>query len=114
MKEKMNQPFYYPETPQGTWKSFMQIVMDNLKEGTITAYDDDKFILPKNYNEIMKGTEKTHKKTLIRPGTEIEYDTTIIETFQTIDVKKLDTQGTVGIRSSTVNARMQDPRDLPA
>ena len=89
LKEKMNQPFYYPESPQGTWKSFMQIVIDNLKEGTITAYDDDKFILPKNYNEIMKENEKTHKKTLIRPGTEIEYDTTIVETFQTTNVTKL-------------------------
>jgi gliding motility associated protien GldN len=89
MKEKMNQPFYYPETPQGTWKSFMQIVLDNLKEGTITAYEDDKFILPRNFNEIMKSSEKTIKKTLIRPGTEIEYDTSYVETFQATAVTKL-------------------------
>jgi gliding motility associated protien GldN len=89
MREKLNQPFYYPETPQGTWKSFMQIVLDNLKEGTITAYEDDKFILPRNYNEIMKSSEKTIKKTLIRPGTEIEYDTSYTETFQATAVTKL-------------------------
>jgi gliding motility associated protien GldN len=89
MKEKMNQPFYYPETPQGSWKSFMQIVLDNLKEGTITPYEDDKFILPRRYEEIMKSSEKTIKKTLIRPGTEIEYDTTYTEVFQPTAVTKL-------------------------
>jgi gliding motility associated protien GldN len=89
MKEKMNQPFYFPETPQGTWKSFMQIVLDNLKEGTITAYEDDKFILPRNYNEIMKQSEKTIKKTLLREGTDVEYDTTYTESFQSTAVTKL-------------------------
>ena len=89
MKEKMNQPFYFPETPQGTWKSFMQIVLDNLKEGTITAYEDDKFILPRNYNEIMKQSERNIKKTLLREGSDVEYDTTYTESFQPTDVKKL-------------------------
>ncbi len=54
----------------------MQIVLDNLKEGTITAYQDDKFILPITYNEIMKQSERTIKKTLLREGTDVEYDTT--------------------------------------
>jgi gliding motility associated protien GldN len=89
MKEKMNQPFYFPETPQGTWRSFMQIVLDNLKEGTITAYEDDKFILPRNYNEIMKQSEKTTKKTLLREGTDQEYDTTITQAFDPAAVTKL-------------------------
>ena len=89
MKEKMNQPFYFPETPQGTWKSLMQIVLDNLKEGTITAYEDDKFILPRNYNEIMKQSERNIKKTLLREGSDVEYDTTYTESFQPTDVKKL-------------------------
>jgi gliding motility associated protien GldN len=89
MKEKMNQPFYFPETPQGTWKSFMQIVLDNMKEGTITAYEDDKFILPRNYNEIMKQSERTIKKTLFREGTDVEYDTTYTESFQASAVTKL-------------------------
>jgi gliding motility associated protien GldN len=89
MKEKMNQPFYFPETPQGTWKSFMQLVLDNMKEGTITSYEDDKFILPRNYNEIMKQSERTIKKTLLREGTDIEYDTTYTESFQATAVTKL-------------------------
>lgn len=89
MKEKMNQPFYFPETPQGAWKSFMQIIMDNMKEGTITAYEDDKFILPRNYNEIMKQSEKNIKKTLLREGSDVEYDTTIIDSFDPKSVTKL-------------------------
>jgi gliding motility associated protien GldN len=89
MKEKMNQPFYFPETPQGTWRSFMQIVLDNLKEGTITAYEDDKFILPRNYNEIMTQSEKKIKKTLLREGTDVEYDTSYTETFNPTLVTKL-------------------------
>jgi len=89
MKEKMNQPFYFPETPQGTWKSFMQIVLDNMKEGAITAYEDDKFILPRNYNEIMKQSEKTIKKTLLREGTDVEYDTSYTEVFNPMLVTKL-------------------------
>ena len=89
MKEKMNQPFYFPETPQGTWKSFMQLVLDNMKEGTITSYEDDKFILPRNYNEIMKQSERTIKKNLLREGTDVEYDTTYTESFQATAVTKL-------------------------
>lgn len=89
MKEKMNQPFYFPETPQGTWRSFMQIILDNLKEGTITAYEDDKFILPRNYNELMKQSEKPIKKTLLREGTDVEYDTTYTDSFDPKVVTKL-------------------------
>jgi len=61
----------------------------NMKEGTITAYEDDKFILPRNYNEIMKQSEKNIKKTLLREGTDVEYDTTYTEIFQATAVFKL-------------------------
>ena len=30
MREKINQPFYYPEQPQNTWKSFVQILIDGI------------------------------------------------------------------------------------
>ena len=35
MREKMNQPMYYPETPHNNWRSFMTIMMDAIKEGPI-------------------------------------------------------------------------------
>ncbi|RLD62320.1 MAG: gliding motility protein GldN [Bacteroidetes bacterium] len=60
-RQKINHPFYYPETPQGNWKSFMRIVMDAIREGSITAYDptgDDMFLVPYTYSEIEKKFSK--------------------------------------------------------
>jgi len=54
MREKMNQPFYYPLTPQNNWKSLMTIIWDGLREGTIVAYsaDVDQFLTPITFNEV--------------------------------------------------------------
>jgi gliding motility associated protien GldN len=62
LRQKINQPFYYPEVPQKEWKNFMTVVMDALREGTITAYDaskDDHFTIPLTYQEIEKKYSKT-------------------------------------------------------
>ncbi|MCX6268142.1 MAG: gliding motility protein GldN [Bacteroidetes bacterium] len=92
MREKMNQTFYFPEKPQNDWKSFMQIIMDGLKEGTITAYAafPDQFAVPNTYKELMDQLQKTEKKTLKRPYEPYdEYDTTIVNDFKAADVKIL-------------------------
>jgi gliding motility associated protien GldN len=92
MKEKMNQTFYFPEKPQNNWKSFMQIVLDGLKEGTITAYSalTDQFLVPNTYKELMDQLQTTKKLTLKRPYEPYdEYDTTITKTFESVDVKIL-------------------------
>ena len=92
MKEKMNQPFYFPEKPQNNWKSFMTIVMDGLKEGTITAYSaiNDQFLVPSTYKEIMDQLQSSKKMTLKRPYEPYdEYDTVITKTFEPSDVKML-------------------------
>ena len=39
LREKLNQPFYFPEKPQFGWRSLAQIIWDQIKEGTITAYN---------------------------------------------------------------------------
>ncbi len=55
LRQKMNLPFYYPETPQKGWKNLMTVIMDAIREGTITAYDptkDDQFLVPMTYQEI--------------------------------------------------------------
>jgi len=54
LRQKMNQPLYYPETRQKGMKNFMTVLMDALREGTITAYDpsDDQFLIPMTYQEI--------------------------------------------------------------
>jgi gliding motility associated protien GldN len=92
LREKMNQTFYFPEKPQNNWKSFMQIVLDGLKEGTITAYSalSDQFLVPNTYKELMDQLQKTEKKTLKRPYEPYdEYDTTIVNEFKAADVKTL-------------------------
>jgi gliding motility associated protien GldN len=62
MREKINQPFYYPVQPQNGRRSFMQVILDALKEGSITAYDagigNDEFLVPITLAEIMKNLSK--------------------------------------------------------
>ncbi|OQX81861.1 MAG: hypothetical protein B6D61_00065 [Bacteroidetes bacterium 4484_249] len=55
LRQKINHPFFYPETPQKGWKNFMTVIIDAVREGTITAYDpnkDDQFLVPYTYQEI--------------------------------------------------------------
>jgi gliding motility associated protien GldN len=93
MREKMNQPFYYPEQPQNGWRSFITIVLDAMKEGTITAYSaktDDQFLVPITYKELMDQLRTTRKVTLPRPDNpEEKFDTVITTDFYYTDVKKL-------------------------
>ena len=57
MRQKMNQPFYYPIEPHNNWRNFITVIMDALKEGSITAYDvsggTDEFLVPLNYQEMI-------------------------------------------------------------
>ena len=92
MREKMNQPFYFPEKPQNSWRSFIQIIMDGLKEGTITAYSSlsDQFLTPSTYKELMDQLQSTKKMTLKRPYEPYDdYDTVIQKDFRSADVKSL-------------------------
>jgi len=93
LREKMNQPFYYPVQPQNGWKSFAQIILDAMKEGTITAYSpntDDQFLVPVTYKELMNQLTTTKKVTLSRPDNPDEkFDTIITTEFSPEDVKKL-------------------------
>jgi gliding motility associated protien GldN len=92
MREKINQPFYFPMTPQNGWRSFIQIVMDAMKEGTIQAYSElsDQFLYPITYKELMDKMETTKKVTLKRPDNpDIEFDTVITQHFNPSDVYKI-------------------------
>jgi gliding motility associated protien GldN len=93
LREKLNQPFYYPVQPQNGWKSFAQIVLDAMKEGTITAYSpntDDQFLVPVTYKELMTQLTTTKKVTLSRPDNpDDKFDTIITTEFSPEDVKKL-------------------------
>ena len=92
MREKMNQPFYFPEQPQDKWRSFVQIIMDGLQEGTITGYSimSDQFLYPVTYKEIVDQLDKHQKVTLPRPDNpEEKFDTVIVKKFEASDVKKI-------------------------
>ncbi|MBR4157253.1 MAG: gliding motility protein GldN [Bacteroidales bacterium] len=67
-RQKMNQGFYFPVTPQGNWKNLYTILMDALEEGIITAYNaninvDSKgdFKEKMTFNEIIKQHERETK-----------------------------------------------------
>jgi gliding motility associated protien GldN len=92
MREKINQPFYFPMTPQNSWRSFMQIIIDALKEGTIQGYSElsDQFLYPISYKELMDKLESTKKVTLKRPDDPTqEFDTIITQKFNPSDVYKI-------------------------
>lgn len=92
MREKINQPFYFPMTPQNGWRSFIQIIIDAMKEGTIQAYSElsDQFLYPITYKELMDKLETTKKVTLKRPDNpDLEFDTVITQHFNPSDVYKI-------------------------
>jgi gliding motility associated protien GldN len=92
MREKMNQPFYFPEKPQNSWRSFVQIIMDGLKEGTVTAYssESDQFLVPLTYKELLDKMERSDTVKLPRPDNpDILFDTVIKTEFDPANVKKL-------------------------
>lgn len=71
LRQKMNHPFFYPETPQKGWKNFMTHVIDAIREGTITAYDptkDDQFLIPYTYQEIENKFTSTDTLPVVDPN----------------------------------------------
>ena len=94
LRQKINQPFYYPETPQKGWKNFMTVIMDAIREGTITAYDptnDDQFLVPLTYQEIENKFSKVDTVPIVDPNNPqriIRYDV-VKEDFRSSDVQRL-------------------------
>lgn len=93
LREKINHPFYYPIVPHNGWKSFMTIVMDALREGSITAYETtetDEFLIPLTYEEIMGRLERSDSVQLQRAVPPYDYyDTVIVTKFNSQDIKRI-------------------------
>lgn len=71
----------------------MTVIMDALKEGSITAYDatspTDEFIVPLTYKELMSNLERTDTVPMQRPYPPYDwYDTIMSKKFQPLDVKR--------------------------
>ncbi|MAE09045.1 MAG: hypothetical protein CL661_09840 [Bacteroidetes bacterium] len=93
-RQKFNQKFYYPIDSQVSWKSFIMIVLDALKEGgRMTAYDisnTDELLVPITYNEIVGRQIDTIHQISRRPYPPYEeYDTTIYTDFDPTKVMRL-------------------------
>jgi len=93
MRQKMNQPFYYPVVPHNNWRNFVTVIMDALKEGSITAYDissTDEFLVPLTFQEIISRQIDTVHRTLTRPYPPYDqYDTVIYSEFDPGKVTRL-------------------------
>jgi gliding motility associated protien GldN len=94
LRQKLNHPFYYPETPQKNWKNFMTVIMDAVREGTITAYDptkDDQFLVPLTYQEIDKKFSKTDTVPIYDPNNpeRILRMDVVTEEFHSTDVQRI-------------------------
>ncbi|HRY33222.1 MAG TPA: gliding motility protein GldN [Bacteroidales bacterium] len=91
LRQKINQPFYYPENPHNGWRNLMTVIMDALKEGTISAYQispTDEFTSPLTYEEILGSLERTDTVQLVRPYPPYDmYDTVMTTKFNPMDIK---------------------------
>ena len=92
-RQKINQPFYYPLESHNDWRSFINVVMDGLKENKFSAYDinnTDELLMPLTYNEIISKQTDTSFVREKRPYPPYEeYDTVIVRQFDPSKVMRL-------------------------
>ena len=93
LRQKMNQSFYYPVEAHNNWRNLIAVIMDALKEGSITAYDissTDEFLVPLTFQEIITRQIDTMHRTLTRPYPPYDqYDTVIHTEFDPTKVLRL-------------------------
>lgn len=89
MREKINQPLYFPVTPMKGRHSLMQVIMDGVKKGQITPYDpmDDEFLRPLNPEDVEALLVQQRTMQIEREDGST-MDTTFRVAFNTADVKK--------------------------
>ncbi|MGD0753563.1 MAG: gliding motility protein GldN [Bacteroidales bacterium] len=91
LREKINQPLYYPTEPTlDGRKSFINILLDEIKAGRLTAYDPLNTKAPTTYSDIelkMGATSKTESITINAAGA--SRDTVIKQDAKPEEVKLL-------------------------
>ena len=95
MKEKMNQVFYYPETPDQGRKNLITVLMEGIREtGNITAYNpdvDDMFTQPMTVEQVM--TEKMTRPTVVQKFNETTMemeDEEVMDTLNNYDITRFE------------------------
>ncbi|MGE5447353.1 MAG: gliding motility protein GldN, partial [Bacteroidales bacterium] len=93
LREKMNQPLYFPTTQTEGKNNLVNLLMAGIKDGTITAYDaknDDEFKTPISYDQVKEAFGATAKKKQIRDVDTGELRDTIINAdFRTEEIKQI-------------------------
>ncbi len=92
MREKINHPLYYPVERINNRRSIMQVMLDGIAEGSLTAYEatSDEFLVPMPIEQALAILYDTITKSMQRTDPPYDwYDTTYIEKFNTGDVKQL-------------------------
>ena len=92
LREKINHPLYYPVDRINDRRSIMQVMIDGISEGTLTAYEgtSDEFLVPMASDQVLNFLYDTVKKQMQRTEPPYDwYDTTYVNKFNTGDVKQL-------------------------
>lgn len=94
--EKINQPLYFPERPQGRWRSLMQVLWDVVLSGEVTAYaydlstDNFEELMPLTASQIEKDLERTTTIEIPDPNDQTKLkDSVVVTPFDPQDVKWL-------------------------
>jgi gliding motility associated protien GldN len=91
-KEKINQVFYYPVTPDQGRKNLYTILDEALTEGRIRGFDDDMFSKEVNWEELksnLGGSEVISRWETDMDGMEIETFDTVYTSLKAEDIKML-------------------------
>ncbi len=90
LREKINQPLYYPVKPTNGRKNLITIILEGLKENMIKAYETDQLEVVKSYEDLMTSLQSTDSITMWRDYPPYEaYDTVIPKEFKPEDVLML-------------------------
>lgn len=95
LREKMNQPLYFPTTQMEGKNNLVNLLMAGIKEGSITAYDaknDDDFntFTPINYDQAKEAFGATAKKKQVRNVDTGEMEeTTVNAEFRSEEIKQI-------------------------
>ena len=91
LREKMNQPLYYPTLPTlDGRKSFIKILLEEIKAGRLTAYDPLNSAVSTTYSDIAgKMGATTKNESVIINAAGLARDTTITQDAKPEEVKQL-------------------------
>jgi gliding motility associated protien GldN len=91
LREKINQPLYYPTVPtRDGRKSFIRILLDEIRSGNLNAFDPGNSDVPTTYQEIEKNMGATTRTQQIQIDAQGNFkDSIITEASKPEDVKQL-------------------------